>query len=141
MNFVIDASVAGKWLIPEADSDKAQAMLVRWQEGSVDLLAPEIIHSEVANMLWKRATRGVLAGKDARNLYERFVQLNVPLAPLPDLVGSALELALEHRRPVYGATYLALALGMGWDLVTADEPLYNALGARFPQLRLLRDWS
>jgi predicted nucleic acid-binding protein len=141
LNFVIDASVAGKWLLPEADSDKAEAMLVRWQEGSVELLAPEIIYPEVANMLWKRTARGLLSGDEVHKLYARFVQIDIPLAPMMDLVGSALEVALEHGRSVYDALYVALSLGMGWDFVTADERLHNALGSWFPQVRLLRDWS
>lgn len=141
MNLVIDASVAGKWLLPEDDSDKAEALLVRWQEGRVGLLAPEIIYPEVANMLWKRTARGLLSPDEVHKLYARFVQIDIPLAPMIELVGSALDVALEHRRPVYDALYVALSLGTGWDFVTADARLHNALGSWFPQVRLLRDWA
>lgn len=43
------------------------------------------------------------------------------------MLASALEIALAHRRSIYDAIYVALALRENCEMVTADERLYNAL--------------
>jgi predicted nucleic acid-binding protein len=141
MSLVIDASVATKYLLPEADTDKARAVFKEWQGGRVDLLAPDILPAEVANALWKRALRGLASRDEVERLFEQYSGMRIPLTPADDLAGSALRLALTHRHSVYDGLYLALALETGWDFLTADERLFNLLSAAFPQVRLLRDWS
>jgi len=47
--------------------------------------------------------------------------------------------AQAHKRSIDDCLYLALALDRGADLITSDERLYNAIGALFPQIKLLRD--
>src|SRR3972149_5260364 len=88
----------------------------------------------------KRATRREFPKEEARRLYRHFFQLGIPLARASDLVTEALDVALEFRRSVYDGLYVALAVGLRWDLVTADERLHNALANNFPHVRLLRDW-
>jgi predicted nucleic acid-binding protein len=141
MSFVVDASVAAKWLVPENESDKAEDLLRRWQKRSFDLSAPQMILAEVANVLWKRSARGLLAANKAASLYSDFTRLKIPLEPNGNLVAAALELALHHRTSVYDGLYLALALDLGWDFVTADEKLYRAFAVSFPQVSLLRNWE
>jgi predicted nucleic acid-binding protein len=36
--------------------------------------------------------------------------------------------------------FVALSQDLGLQAVTADEPLYNAIHADFPQIILLRNW-
>ena len=48
MKWVVDASVAAKWLVPEADSPLAEALL------DDDLLAPDLLFAEVGNILWNK---------------------------------------------------------------------------------------
>jgi len=50
-NLVVDASVAAKWFIPEADSDKAVMLRNRHVEGVLALMAPDLFVYEVANAL------------------------------------------------------------------------------------------
>ena len=52
---------------------------------------------------------------------------------------SALRLAAAHDRSYYDALYLALALAIGCELVTADEKFYRAVKTAFPMTRLLND--
>ena len=141
MSLVVDASVAAKWLVPENDSDKAEDLLKQWQRRSFDLSAPQMILAEVANVLWKRSARGLLATNEAATLYSDFTRLELPLEPIGNLVALALELALQHRTSVYDGLYLALALDLGWGFVTADEKLYRAFAASFPQVSRLRNWK
>ncbi|HUY12806.1 MAG TPA: type II toxin-antitoxin system VapC family toxin [Terriglobia bacterium] len=55
MRVVLDASVAVKWLLPEADSEKAQDVLLDWNAGRLELVVPGLLLAEVANVLWKKA--------------------------------------------------------------------------------------
>jgi predicted nucleic acid-binding protein len=58
---IIDASVALKWVLHDADSDKAIALLT-----SDSLAAPELFWVECANVLWAKARRGQIGAGDAR---------------------------------------------------------------------------
>ena len=51
MKWVVDASVAAKWLAPEADSALASALL------DDELLVPDLLFAEVGNILWKKQQR------------------------------------------------------------------------------------
>lgn len=141
MSIVVDASVAAKYLIPESDTEKARVLFVEWQQGRVDLMAPEILPAEVASALWKRVRRGLASPGNATGLLDRFNQIELPLAPLDELVAPALKLALENRHTVYDGLYLALALETGSDFVTADARLHTLIASRFRQVHLLREWS
>jgi predicted nucleic acid-binding protein len=140
MKTVVDASVVAKRLVPEPESDKARALFLRWAEGTMDLLAPDILAAEIANMLWKRAARGLIRTSTATVLYREFQELQVPLWPCERLAEQALQVALQHGHPAYDCLYVALAAEMGAELVTADEKLWRTFHPVFPEVRLLRDW-
>jgi predicted nucleic acid-binding protein len=53
---VVDASVATKWLVPEDDSELADALVT----GTAWLHAPACLVMEVANALWLKMRRGDL---------------------------------------------------------------------------------
>jgi predicted nucleic acid-binding protein len=123
---IIDASVAFKWLVSEPDTDMALAWI-----GRADLVAPGLLHAEVANALWKRIRRGELAGEGASEQLSSLQQLirtedESPVLPL------ALEIAVELGHPVYDCVYLAMAEDKDDMLLTADGKFIGALrGTRF----------
>lgn len=53
MKLVVDASVAIKWLSPEEDHEKALKVAAEHE-----LIAPQQIHAECANIVWKKVRRG-----------------------------------------------------------------------------------
>lgn len=141
MSLVLDASVVVKCLVPAIDSDKSTALLASWTRGALEVAAPEILGVEVASALWKRAIRGLLSADRAAGLYQEFLDLRIPQEPIVGLMPGALNLALRFGRCVYDCIYVALAVEMNWDLITADERLFNALRPFFYQVRLLREWE
>lgn len=141
MTLVIDASVAIKWLLPEADTDKARSLLESARVGRHSLLAPDLLRVEVASSLWKRAYRGVFSAEEIEGHYERFVLVSPALVGIARLTRPALRLALKHRHPIYDCLYVALALEAACPLVTADEKLFRSFSPAFPQVRLLRTWN
>jgi len=114
---VVDASVALKWLVDEEGSGAAAALL----EGPL-LLAPELIHVEIANALWRMARVGRLTEADAADALALFQRLPLRrrLADR-DLAAEALRLARLLDHPVYDCLYLALAMDAGAPVVTADR--------------------
>jgi len=140
-SLIVDASVVAKRLVLEPDSDKAKVLFANWQRGALEILAPSILPAEVANMLWKRVRRGLLSAASVESLFHEFIAFHVPLWPIEDLAEVALALALRNGHSAYDGLYLALAIKTGWDLVTADQRLYNMLSPSFRDIRLIRDYT
>ena len=63
----------------------------------------------------------------------RFIRLHALLQP-------AFEIAVKYDRAIYDALFVALAQDLRLPGVTADEPLWRAVHADFPNIVLLRDW-
>lgn len=140
MNFVLDASVAAKWLVTEEDSERARKLLSEWDRGKANLTAPDLILPEVASVLWKRAQRGALPSSVARDLFRQLESLGLPMSPSGGLVREAISMALRYGNSVYDGVYVALSRALDWDYVTADAMLYRILRPFFPRIVLLRDW-
>lgn len=135
---VVDASVAVKWVIPEDDSPHAWRIQEKYQDEQLDIVAPYLVISEVANVLWKRVRRGDLSVEMARRACAQFLRDCPVLLDSHAVSSAALGLALAHHRPFYDCLYLAWALDQRCDLVTADEKFFHALGPTFSQIRLLK---
>jgi predicted nucleic acid-binding protein len=56
------------------------------------------------------------------------------------LLPPAFAIATQFDVAVYDALFVAAARDLGIGGVTADEPLMRAVGATYPELRLLRNW-
>lgn len=61
MKYVIDSSVAFKWVVAEPDADKADRLRQDFRNGVLDLLAPDIFPAEIANALLMAERRGRIA--------------------------------------------------------------------------------
>jgi predicted nucleic acid-binding protein len=116
--YVVDASVALKWLVVEQDSARAVDLL---QSGS-DLFAPRLIVDEVANALWKKCRQRNLTPSQA---LERIRVLPRYFKALLDMSDAAvvLALAIGIDHPVYDCYYLQAASDRGLPLITADQSL------------------
>lgn len=122
---VIDASVAIKWLLPEEDSEQAITLL----EAGHDLYVPDLITSEIGNVLWKKSRRGGLSGAAAQRLLAEFLDIGLRRVDSRRLALDALEIARHYDRSFYDSLYLALAQAIDGTLVTADARFCNALAA------------
>ncbi len=136
MKWVIDASVAAKWLAPEPDSPLAEALL------DDDLIVPDLLFAEVGNILWKKQLRGEMDAATAQVGARWLLQVPLQVHDSAGLLADALALALQLQHPAYDCFYLALAQRINVSMVTADRRFHVrcheldavGLGAR---LRLL----
>ena len=61
--FVIDASIAVKWVVEEDGTAEALAL-----RQSSKMIAPQLLVAECANILWKKVRRGDLTEEQARGI-------------------------------------------------------------------------
>jgi predicted nucleic acid-binding protein len=127
MKYVLDSSVAVKWVLPEKDSDKAIRLRDDYRQGLHLLVAPDWFTLEVMNILGKAAARKIITPALAlQHLADILGNAPVFFPSLP-LANQAFQLALKHQRAVYDCLYLALAVQEKCDLVTADDALVRQL--------------
>lgn len=121
--YVVDASVAVKWYLPEIHDAPARRLLIPDKE----LLVPDLIFSEVGNILWKRIRSGQMLEAEAEAVMRSLGELPLKVVPSWPLVLSGLTIACKTQRTVYDSLYLALAVRENAVMATADEKFYNAL--------------
>lgn len=120
---VVDASVAAKWFLPEPDAPAALRLLTARHR----LAAPDLIHAEFGNVVWKLHARGTLDANEASDMIDDFLSMPLEIHDSTYLLAPALQIAIATHRTVYDSLYLALAIELGGTVVTADARWVNAL--------------
>lgn len=118
IRLVVDASVAVKWVVAEEGTTEAVSLLT-----GHNLAAPDLLTAECANILWKKVARSELAPDEAMLAARLLQRSDVELYPMRSLLEPATQLAIDLGHPAYDCIYLALAVGNGWQFVTADKRL------------------
>ena len=121
--YVVDASVAVKWFVPEVHSGHALRLLRKRSA----LKAPELIQAEFGNILWKKCRTGELDGTTAGEILDDFKRSPLVLHSHGSLMKLAWGIALIHRQTFYDSLYLALAMAEKGRMVTGDRKFYEAL--------------
>ncbi len=125
MVVVVDASVAAKWLVAEPDSEIAAMLL----DGSFDLQAPRLLVSEIGNMLWCMAVNGSIEEYEAARLAAALLDMPLQWKDDERTCVEAVRIAVELGHPAYDCMYLALALLIGSQVVTADKRFVSAVAS------------
>ena len=123
--FVVDASVVLKWFVPEIHSDAARRLLAATHQ----FLSPDLLFPEVGNAIWKKVRRGELTAKEGQRLAADISSVAVETVSTRGLMIDAHALAVTTGLTVYDAMYLALAIRLKTDLVTADDRLSRTVAA------------
>lgn len=123
--FVVDASVAVKWFVPEIHSAAASRLL----DPEIVICAPDLIVSEFGNTLWKKMRRREITRREAEEILAAFDALPLEVYPSRVLLQAAFELATATDRTVYDSLYVALAVAQDCAVVTADRKLWSAVEA------------
>jgi predicted nucleic acid-binding protein len=132
MKYVIDSSVAFKWVVPEIDSAKAIRLRDDYRNSVHELIAPDVFPFELAHALCRAERQGRIALSQAAILWADVMStapqlvLGLPLAP------RAIDISSTHRVGVYDCLYVALAERENCEFVTADDKLVLRLQPHFP---------
>ena len=133
--FILDASVAAKWVLPSEYEDLVpQAAWVRSQydEGKMHLLVPDLFWPEMGNVLWRNVRKKRISRQHAADAMNVLLAKRLESVPTARLMTDAIEHACTYDRSVYDCVYLALTVTSGLPLLTADVKLVNAMGRYFP---------
>lgn len=123
MKYVVDASVAVKWLVEEVGSSEARGVL----SSGATLLAPELIVAEISNVAWKKLGRQEISSEHALAMIRLLPRLLDGLARLSPLAEAALTIGRDLDHPIYDAFYLALAEREGAVVVSDDQRLLSRI--------------
>ena len=140
--YIVDASIAIKWLLDDEDfTAEARAILDAFQEGEVDLLAPDHLYHEALNALRTGVRMERLRAHDAEEVMHAFLDLGIPTVVGSALFVPAFGIALAYNCAFYDGLYLALANETGSSLVHADRRLLNTLQGRFTGELWIEDYG
>jgi predicted nucleic acid-binding protein len=134
--YVLDASVAAKWFVKEAEIDRELALSIRERHvaGECRLIVPEFALLEIANAI-RYSHRAREA--DGAAALELLRDLNLEIHRLTwELLRKANAIAWAYGVAMYDAAYVALAEGVGYPLVTVDEALLKKMKGHSIVLRL-----
>ena len=122
--YVVDASVAVKWLVAENLSDEASNLL----DAGLTLLAPALLFAEAANALWAMHRRGDVDREELAGAVDllRTAPVTTPRS-MRQLSASATRLAADLGHPVHDCFYLALAIHEQHPVVTADTRFWEKI--------------
>jgi len=123
MSYVVDASVAIKWYVPEILEREASNFL----REKHDLHVPELILPEFSSIIWKKVKRGEMIEENANRIVAAISTRKWSIHPHQQIIVSAYAGANATGQTVYDWMYLALAISLSCEFVTADEKFYNAL--------------
>ena len=117
IRYVVDASVAIKWFIPEIHTEAAG----RLKHSTYQLHAPAFFLLELGNVLCKKIRRHELTQREGNKILEEMK--NVPVLKHADqrLFPLAYGLAHQTNQSLYDCLYLALAEVIDGKVVTADR--------------------
>lgn len=126
---VVDASIGVKWVIDEAESDAAVALIAGRR-----LIVPPLFWIETANALAMKAKRREISRAAVADAWRDLNDAPLELVTMtPETVLSALTLAQDLQHTVYDCAYLAVAVGVGCPVVTTDRR-FAAIAAGHPTL-------
>lgn len=115
--YIVDASVAVKWFVPEVLSDRAEALL----RAETELIAPRLIIKEVANAFWKKHRQNLVTSDAALADILSLPRYFRMLADDETYISRAFELAVSHGHPLYDMIYLVAAIENDARVMTADQ--------------------
>jgi predicted nucleic acid-binding protein len=135
--YVIDASVASRFLLVEDLSDKAKLVLESFLEGNLDLRAPKLVVYEVGNTLWKAVKQGFINLDEATQKFSYFLELRIDSIKLDGKEHKeVLEWSVKNNATYYDSTYVRSSKKIGATLLTADDTLYEKAHEEIPTLHL-----
>jgi len=100
--FVLDCSVAAKWVLPEPDRGPALGWFERHASGEVLLIAPDILLAEFASLVAKRNRRKQISAEQAREAFSLMVKFAPRLFDMRPRLFAALEMSLQCQLSLMG---------------------------------------
>lgn len=121
--FIVGASVAIKWFIPEIHAEAASRLL----QGDAELISPELTALEFAALLYKKMRLEEITEQEARDVLAGFQVVPLRVESTLGLTSLAFEVASDIGLDFYDSLYVAMAIHHHCPVVSADRNLYDKL--------------
>jgi predicted nucleic acid-binding protein len=133
LNYIIDASVVLKWVLPdEKYQENADKLKHNFLTGEIQLFAPSFITEETANALWIAVKQRRIQQTDAIEALKFLQDTQLSLYELNWTdVSQTLAIACKLDVAVYDAAYLFVCDKIGAQLITADNKLFEKAKEHF----------
>ena len=128
MTLVVDASLAGSWILPDEHSGESETVLHAVLNGKEDLAVPDLWAYEMLNLLLSACRRGRFRGdrlEQAVRLVQR-IPVNFYDHQTSLLQNRVIRLAARFSLSAYDAAYLELADRLQCPLRSQDKNLTAA---------------
>lgn len=122
-DFVIDSSVAIKWVFLEPGSEQAEKLLQQF----TFFFAPDLFLIEMDGVISKKVRQRKIDAGKALTKNKQTRKLPYKIIPYNNISSLSFELAISLPITLYDATYLAVAIESYATLYTADKRLVNGL--------------
>ena len=125
MSFVLDNSVAMRWLLGGSAIELAYASMVLEALRTTSAVVPALWYLEASNVITKAENKRVVLEARSRHFIATLNSLNILADPDTTLhaLGDTLNLARRYKLSSYDAAYLELALRNGLPIATLDKDL------------------
>ena len=130
MRLVLDTSAAANIVLQTALAPRLMAIL----EQADRVIAPNLMHSELGNTLWKAVRFSGLDLARAMNHYEDAIALVDEFILDETLMRLAIRNAVLHAHPVYDMVFVAAAQQHGCSLLSVDKKLVDLARSMNPNL-------
>ncbi|HLR30875.1 MAG TPA: type II toxin-antitoxin system VapC family toxin [Fodinibius sp.] len=121
--FIIDTSVAAKWLFLEGGSRKSEALLAQFSFFYV----PDLFVIELDAVITKKARKKEITSGEALEKHKQRRKLPYKIVEYAEISQLAVELSVSLPITLYDATYVATAIEKRGVAYTADQKLVNGL--------------
>ncbi len=120
--FVIDASVAVKWFIPEEYSDIALKILESFSRRELLLYEPNSMKLEFSNAIRKYYVKGIIKKEIMFEILNEMRRIPISFIAIDwEKVIKAAKIALKENLTVYDAYYLVISDEYKIPVITADD--------------------
>ncbi len=120
MRLILDASVALKTVLNEAESPAAIDLRNEVRNQIHQLLAPDTLPVEVSHALTRAERKGLIEAGEGSSLFALFLRNCPALYDYGNLIDRAMELSSKMRIGVFDCLYVALAEEEDCKVVSAD---------------------
>lgn len=124
---VIDTNVYIKHLIPDPLSNKVDELLGHLAHPKTEILIPDLLYVECANVLRKYIQKGLYDLGDLPNDLTELKALPFQVVSTADLMMQAVTIGVSNSITAYDACYVALSQQASAPLLTLDQKLVKAL--------------
>jgi predicted nucleic acid-binding protein len=140
MDLVLDTSVVVKWFVlpPEDGLEAALEIRRRVVETELNLIVPDLIFYELANVLRYQPQLGV---EEVASALDSLETMDLDVRPFSYPLGKeAVRLANATAITAYDAYFIVFAEAFECPIVTADRRCYARVRGR-PSVKLLQAWD